>query len=304
MVHDQGEGRHEAKNPLRYAQSLKDQNYSWVVVRPKGMVAMIEEDWKAEMSSQNVVDPSIKNSSNNLEAVEVGYRKNSGDTNTIVYFYRTEEDALAAIQAEKNQADVDTQVAAELKASNAEWNKKLTSLPYMVTNQDAGFKLVYAVCKSGGKNAKGEYTCNVDDSHDWSDTDGVPYHWFSDIQRCDNAQLKIRGNHPSDMKLSGDDAFTSYCVPASKVSGHTLTGYKMVFALSAPGAAYDDNSYADLRENGSQNTIIFKTFKACYDGMDAAYSKTMKDLGADEDGDLLSDKTKSIDLTATCVRVY
>jgi hypothetical protein len=30
----------------------------------------------------------------------------------------------------------------------------------------------------------------------------------------------------------------------------------------------------------------------------------MKNLGADEDGNLLSDKTKSIGLTATCVRVY
>jgi hypothetical protein len=29
-------GEVEAENPLRYAQSLKDQNYSWVSVRPKG----------------------------------------------------------------------------------------------------------------------------------------------------------------------------------------------------------------------------------------------------------------------------
>jgi hypothetical protein len=66
---------------------------------------------------------------------------------------------------------------------------------------------------------------------------------------------------------------------------------------------------------------VFKTFNACYDAVDAAYSKAMKDLGADENGTLLSDKpslspdsvtkelsdlinTKSINLTATCVRVY
>lgn len=40
------------------------------------------------------------------------------------------------------------------------------------------------------------------------------------------------------------------------------------------------------------------------DAVDAAYSKAMKDLGADENGTLLSDITKSIGLTATCVRVY
>ena len=30
----------------------------------------------------------------------------------------------------------------------------------------------------------------------------------------------------------------------------------------------------------------------------------MKDLGADEDGNVLSDNTKIIGLTATCVRIY
>jgi hypothetical protein len=38
--------------------------------------------------------------------------------------------------------------------------------------------------------------------------------------------------------------------------------------------------------------------------MDAVYSKIMKDLGVDEDGKLLSDKTKSIGVMATCVRAY
>ena len=49
---------------------------------------------------------------------------------------------------------------------------------------------------------------------------------------------------------------------------------------------------------------MFKTFNACYDAVDPAYSKAMEDLGADEKGPLLSDNTKSINLTATCVRVY
>ena len=94
------------------------------------------------------------------------------------------------------------------------------------------------------------------------------------------------------------------CVPVSKVSGRTQKGYKMDFALTPPNAESDDTIYADLRDHASQAASVFKTFNACYDAVDAAYSKAMKDLGADEDGNLLSDKTKSIELTATCVRVY
>jgi len=85
----------EAKNPLRYAESLNDQSYSWVDVRPKDMMVMVVADWKAEMASHEVGDPSIENSGNNLKIVEVDYRKNSGDDNTYVYFYRTKEDAQA-----------------------------------------------------------------------------------------------------------------------------------------------------------------------------------------------------------------
>jgi hypothetical protein len=294
----------EAKNPLRYAQSLNDQNYAWVSVRPKGMIFMLESDWKAEMASHEVDDPSVENSGNNLKAVEVDYRKNSDDNTTTVYFYRTKEDALAATQAAKHQADDDSKTAAELKASNAAWSQKLVSLRYMVANHDVGFKLVYAVCKPAGKNAAGENKCNADGSHDWSDNGSMPYHWFSDKQGCEDTQLSINAKHPADVKVEGDDAFMPYCVPASKRSGHTLRGYVMVFSLSAPGAGDDDDVYADLRESGSQTATVFKTFKACYDAMDTAYSKTMKDLGADEDGSLLGDKTKSISLTATCVRVY
>ena len=232
----------EAKNPLRYAQSLKDQNYSWVSVRPKGRNFMIESDWKAEMASHQVDDPSIENSGLNLKAVEVDYRKNSDDGNTMVYFYRIKEDALAATQAVRQQAENDAKADAELKASDVEWSQKFTSLPYMVANHDVGFKLVYAVCKPGSTNGKGENTCNVDDSHDWSDSHSVPYRWFSDIQGCENAQLSINTKHPADVAVNHDDAFMSYCVPASKVGGHTLKGYEMVLALSAPGAALDDDA--------------------------------------------------------------
>jgi hypothetical protein len=86
----------EPKNPLRYAQSFKDQSYSWVDVRPKNMLFIGVTDWKAEMASSKVDDPSIENSGNNLKIVEVDYRKNPGDDNTSVYFYRTKEDAQAS----------------------------------------------------------------------------------------------------------------------------------------------------------------------------------------------------------------
>ena len=233
-------GTVEAKNPLRYAQSLSDQSYSWVSVRPKDMIVMVESDWKAEMASHEVDDSSIENSGDNLKAIEVGYRKNPDDNNTTVYFYRTKEDA-----------DADSKTAAELRASDAEWSEKLVSLPYMVANHDVGFKLVYAACKPG-KNAKGENACNEDDSHDWSDNRSVPYHWFSDMQECENAQRSINTKHPVDVKVESDDVLDSSCVPASKMSGHTLRGYEMVVALTAPGADFDDAVYADLRERGSQ----------------------------------------------------
>ena len=93
-------------------------------------------------------------------------------------------------------------------------------------------------------------------------------------------------------------------MPASEVRGRNLKGYKIVLALAAPGTGSDDSIYAELRDRGSQTASVFKTFNACYDAVDGAYSKAMKDLGADEKGNLLSDNTKSIDLTATCVRVY
>jgi hypothetical protein len=294
----------EAKNPLRYAQSFKDQNYSWVDVRPKGMFFMVESNWKAEMSSHEVGDPAIENSGNNLKTIEVDYRKNSGDDITYVYFYRTKEDAQAAAQASKARTESDAKAAAELKASNAKWSQKLTALPYMIASHDAGFKLAYAVCKPAGKDAKGFNRCNDDDSHDWSDISTVPYRWFSDIKGCEDAAVRLNTEHPADVKVNPDDAFTTSCVPASKASGRTLNGYKMVFALTPPDAESDDNIYAGLRDRGSQTASVFKTFNACYDALDAAYYKAMKDLGADEKGHLLSDNTKIIDLMTTCVRVY
>lgn len=292
----------EAKNPLRYAQSLSNKNYSWVDVRPKGTFFVGVSDWKAEMASREVGDPAIENSGNKLSVVEVGYRKNSGDENTNVYFYRTRGEAQAAIQAKKQQAENDAKAAAELKTSNANWSQKLTSLPYMIADHDAGFKLVYAVCKAAGKDAKGQHTCSDDDSRDWSDSRAVPYRWFSDLQGCEGAAVRLNGEHP--VVVEPNDFFSTYCVPASKATGRTLKGYKMVFALTAPDAGSEDNTYADMRDRGSPTASVFKTFNACYDGVNAAYSRAMKDLGADEKGTLLSDKTKSIDLTATCVRVY
>jgi hypothetical protein len=251
-----------------------------------------------------VDDPSIENSGNNLKVIEVDYRKNSDDKNTTVYFYRSKDDALAAAQAAKQQVENDAKADAEQKAAGAEWSKKLTSLPYIVANHDVGFKLIYSVCKPAGKNAKGENICNDDGSHDWSNDHRVQYHWFSDIQGCEDAQYSINVKHPAGVSINADDAFTSNCVPATEVSGHTLKGYQMVIAISAPGAPSNDVSYWNLRESGSQTATAFRTFDARHDTIDATYSRFMKDLEVDEDGNLLSDKTKSISLMANCVRVY
>jgi hypothetical protein len=53
-----------------------------------------------------------------------------------------------------------------------------------------------------------------------------------------------------------------------------------------------------------QTATVFKTFNACYEAIDADYAKAIKDLGADVDGTLLSDNTKNVGLTASCLRVY
>jgi hypothetical protein len=295
-------GEVEAKNPLRYAQSLSDQNYSWVDVRPKGMLILGVSDWKAEMTSREVSDPAIENSGNNLKAIELDYRRKLGDDNTELYFYRTREDAQAAAQASKARAESDAKAMAELKASNAKLKLRFDSLPYMIANHDTGFKLAYAVCKPADNDKKGKYRC--DDSRDWSDSRNIPYRWFSKISGCQDTAVKVNAEHPADVKVGPDDAFTTYCVPAPPVSGRALKGYKIVFALAPLNADSDDNMYADLRDHGYQAASLFKTFNACSDATDVAYSEASKDLGVDENGTLLSDKTKSIDFTATCVRVY
>ncbi len=97
---------------------------------------------------------------------------------------------------------------------------------------------------------------------------------------AENVQNSLNTNHPAGVKLNTDDLFVSYCVPASKASGHTLKGYQMVLAISAPAAALDDELYANLRESGSQTAATFKTFDACHDTIDTTYSKLMKDLGS------------------------
>jgi hypothetical protein len=296
-----GSGTIAAKNPLRYAQSLRAQGYSWVDVRPIGKLVVGVWDWKAEMASQDVGDPAIENSGANLKAVEVGYRKKSGDDNTDVYFYRSRKEAQAAAQVAKlPQAEDDANAAAEVRASNATWKQKLVSLPYMIANHDVGFKVVYAVCKPARNNAK--KTCSNEGSYDWSDNPAVPYRWFGEVGECEDATFKVKLKHPAE--VGPDESFAVYCVPAPKVGGLALKGYKMSFALTPPEAASDDNLYADLRHRRSHTATVFKTFGACYARLDAAYSNTLKELGIDEDGNVLSDKTKSINLTATCVRVY
>jgi hypothetical protein len=294
----------KAKNPLQYARSLKDQGYSWVSVRPKGMLFMVVSNWKAEMASRQANDSSIENSGSNLKAVEVDYRQNSGDSNTTVYFYRTKENARAAMEAAGQQAKADAKADADLKASKAEWNKKLTSLPYMIADRNLGFKLVYGVCRdTGKKDTDGVGICAEDDSHDYSDSAAL-YSWFADIQSCNDAQLGINAKRPPDVKVNPHDGFMSSCVPAPKTDGHALKGYQMVFTLVAPGGAEDDAVYAELRGHGTSTATVFRTFKSCNDAVDTAYSTTLKDLGADKHGNLLGDKTKSIDLTAKCVRAY
>ncbi len=77
----------------------------------------------------------------------------------------------------------------------------------------------------------------------------------------------------------------------------------MVVDLTAPGANYEDDTYAFLGEN-AQAATVFKTFDACSGALDATYSKPEKDIGISEDGSVLRDNSENVLLTATCVRVY
>jgi hypothetical protein len=291
----------EAENPVSYAQSLRDQGYSWVGVSPKDDFVVAVSDWKAELDSLRVDDPSIEDYGiqSHLDAVEVDYRKNSDDDNTRVYFYRTRGAAVAAETA----TTADMKSAADSKASDADWEKKFTELPYMIANHDAGFKLVYDPCRE----KKGSNICDTVPSYDLAGTHGAPYQWFADEQSCENdPAANVRTEYVGSIDIPAPT-----CLPAPKPSGHTLRGYKMVFSLVPPNMlspqamldpkveVEDITFYAELRKPGFNSAAVFKTFAACDAAMDAADSKALKDLGATEDGTLLSDKDKSIDLTAT-----
>ncbi len=294
-----------SKNPLRYSQSLRDQSYSWVSVRPKDMLVIAPSDWNAEMASRDVDDSTIENSGANLKAVEVAYRQRPEDSNTTVYFYRNKEDARSAMEARNALVEADAKAEADLKASKAEWGKKLASLPYLVPDHNSGFKLVFGVCRdTGKKNADGSRICAEDGSRDWSDDRGEPYHWFSDFHSCGDAQQKLISDVPLDLKINSDDAFISSCVPAPKVNGRSPKGYVIMFTLIAPGAMEDDALYATLSERNSKTATVFTKFTSCDEAIEPAHAMALTDLGADKNGNLLSDKTISIGLWATCVRIY
>jgi hypothetical protein len=298
-------GAISSRNPLRYFQSLRDQSYSWVSVRPKDMLVIAPSDWKAEMASRDVDDSTIENSGTNLKAVEVTYRQRPEDSNTTVYFYRSKDDARSAMDARNALVEADAKAEADLKASKAEWGKKLTSLPYLIPDHNLGFKLVYGVCRDTGKsNPGGSRICAQDGSRDWSDDRGEPYHWFGDFRSCGDAQQKLIGNTPLDLNINSNDAFVSSCVPAPKVNGRSPKGYVIMFTLIAPGAMEDDALYATLSERTSKTATIFSKFRSCDEAVEPAHAMALTDLGADKDGNLLSDKTISIGLWATCVRIY
>jgi hypothetical protein len=298
-------GAISAKNPLRYSQSLRDQSYSWVSVRPKDMLVIAPSDWKAEMASRDVDDSTIENSGTNLKAVEVGYRQRPEDSNTTVYFYRNKKDARSTMEARNALVEDDAKAEADLKASKAEWDKKLTSLPYLIPDHDSGFKLVYGVCRDKGKsNPGGSRTCAEDGSRDWSDDRGEPYHWFNDFHSCGDAQQKLIGNTPLDLNINSNDAFVSSCVPAPKMNGRSPKGYVIMFTFIAPGAMADGALYATLSERNSKSATVFAKFTYCDEAIEPAHAMALTDLGADKDGNLLSDKTISIGLWATCVRIY
>jgi len=292
-----------SRNPLTYSESLRAQDYSWVSLRPKGMVIVVEQDWGSEIASNQVDDPSIKNSGMTLEAVEVDYRKNSKDEATDVYFYRTREGATVAAQEARKQADEDAKSGADQEAADAEWTQKLLALPYVVANRDIGFKLIYSVCRFV-KSATGQYDCNSDDPHDWSDDYGIAYRWFGDIQECEAAQIGIVAEHPADIKLDPDDAFISDCVPAPKSDGHVLKGYSIVIAMAAQGESLTRGSFANLRGGASEAATVFKAFDECFAKIGPLYQRFAKDLNVDKDGHSLIDTSKSIGLSANCVRIY
>lgn len=296
------DGTIESKNPLIYAKSLIDQNYTWVDVRPKGLRMIVVSDWNAEMASNNVADSGLANDGKKIDAVEVGFRKNDGDENTEIYFYLTREGASVAAENAKQKLVDDAKEEADRKALTAEWRQKLLSLPYMIANHDSGFKLVYSVCLDISKNADGSHNCKEEGSHDWSDDGALPYRWYESFKGCDDVRYSPPSVAPVINNLKTDPTF--YCLPAPKPIKQIIKGYKVVFSLTAPNGFTDDNSYAELKELDKQTATTFKTFDACYNAIDAHLKRALADLGTDGDGYLLSDKTKAIGLMTFCSRVY
>ena len=131
-----------------------------------------------------------------------------------------------------------------------------------------------------------------------------PCHWFSDFHSCGDAQQKLISDIPPDLKINVDDTFVSSCVPAPKVSGRSPKGYVIIFTLIAPGAMEDDALYATLSERNAKTATVFTKFTSCDEAIESANAMTLTDLGADKNGNLLSDKTVSISFWATCVRIY
>jgi hypothetical protein len=77
-----------------------------------------------------------------------------------------------------------------------------------------------------------------------------------------------------------------------------------MFTLIAPGAMEDDALYATLSELNSRSATVFTKFTSCDEAIEPALAMALTDLGADKNGNLLSDRTISIGLWATCVRIY
>ena len=296
-------GQVEAKNPISFAQSLRDQSYSWVSVRPKDVTILLP-DWDHEMASQTVDDSTIENSGGGLTAVEVGYRSHSGDENSYVYFYRSKEDALAQRQSSVALANGSSNLVAVESASKAEWSKRFFEFPNVSPSSDPGFKVSYGLCKSTGqKNAIGADVCADSDNYDWSNTPSMPYSWFADLASCQDEIFALEDAPP----ISGgaDETFHSECVPAPKPVGRKSTGYKMELNLNAPDAPTpEDSIYAEWRESGSTSPTIYTTFEQCQSAIDSAMPKLRKYLGVDDRYVLNADQTKMITLFADCVHAY
>jgi hypothetical protein len=93
-------------------------------------------------------------------------------------------------------------------------------------------------------------------------------------------------------------------VPSPKTNGRSPKGYTIMFTLIAPGAMEDDALYATFSERDSKTATVFTKFTSCSEAIDPARTTMLTDLGADKNGSLLSDKTISLGLWATCVRTY